>query len=202
MDLRCTDRYAQRVPRLPDPAKREQLLRDVVEYLQRRGIADLSLAPLAEAVGTSKRMLLYYFTDRSTLLAEALASTRPDVAEIFKDVQDTAGLRTAARDLWWAITRGDQRRSIRMLLQVLSLAPTQPEIYGTFSAEAVHIMVNPIAAALERLGFGSDQAAAKATLLVSGLRGLCQDMLVTGDEARIDAAAELVITAATSGAPN
>jgi hypothetical protein len=51
-------------------------------------------------------------------------------------------------------------------------------------------MTQPIAAAFERAGFAPDEAEARATLVVSGLRGLCQDLLVTDDGERVDAAAE------------
>ncbi|MEY8017389.1 hypothetical protein [Mycobacterium servetii] len=44
--------------RTPDPHKRQALLESVVEQLQERGVNDLSLAPLAEAIGMSKRKLL------------------------------------------------------------------------------------------------------------------------------------------------
>jgi formate dehydrogenase assembly factor FdhD len=93
---------------------------------------------------------------------------------------------------------GAQHRFIRMQLQVLSLATTQPEIYGSFAVTAVHAMIQPIAAAFERAGFTPDEAAARATLVVSGLRGLCQDLLVTDDRKRVDAAAERLINAAIS----
>jgi hypothetical protein len=53
--------------------------------------------------------------------------------------------------MWHAIARGGaQHRFIRMQLQVLSLATTQPEIYGSFAVTAVHVMIQPIAAAFER----------------------------------------------------
>jgi hypothetical protein len=44
-------------------------------------------------------------------------------------------------------------------------------------------------------------AASRATLVVSGLRGLCQDLLVTKDRDRVDAAARLLIEAAAHGGP-
>jgi AcrR family transcriptional regulator len=186
------------MPRTPDPNKRAELLRAITEYLQEHGVADLSLAPLAEEIGTSKRMLLYYFGDRGTLLAEALAANRLNVSELFEDVADREGLRTGANTMWHAIARGDQHRFIRMQLQVLSLATTQPEIYGSFAVTAVHVMTQPIAAAFERAGFAPDEAEARATLVVSGLRGLCQDLLVTDDRERVGAAAERLIDATTS----
>ncbi len=58
----CTDRYGQGVSTRTD--KRTALLQRVVEHLAAHGIADMSLAPMAEQLGTSKRMLLYYFGSR------------------------------------------------------------------------------------------------------------------------------------------
>ncbi|TRW88459.1 TetR family transcriptional regulator [Mycolicibacterium sp. 018/SC-01/001] len=185
------------MPRSADPQRRAELLRAVVRYLEERGVADMSLAPMAEALGTSKRMLLYYFGDRGELLAQAMAASRPDAGEIFDGVATADGFVAAAHTLWEAITRGRQRRSVSLLLQVLSLAITDPDTYQPYADDAVAVMLDPIAGALEGLGFGSD-ARVRATLVVSGLRGLCQDGLVTGDRARVDAAAERVIAAAVA----
>lgn len=166
-------------------------------HLEHHGLAGLSLSPLAEAVGTSKRMLLYYFGSRENLLAQALAASRPDAATIFGTVQDADGLHRAAGELWEAITVGKQRHLVRMLLQLLSLATTQPEPYAALAADAVDVMIDPIADAYGRLGHDRADARLRATLLVSGLRGLCQDRLVTGDTDRTDAAAHRLIDDAT-----
>ncbi|OIJ95503.1 hypothetical protein BIV25_20405 [Streptomyces sp. MUSC 14] len=173
--------------------KRTELLLQVVHYLQHHGLAQMSLSPLAESIGTTKRMLLYYFGSRENLLAQALAAARPDAHAMFDDVRDAAGLRAAAQGLWEAMTVGEQSRSIRMLLQLLSLAATDPEQYGSLAADSVEVMVGPVADAYARLGHAPQQARAGATLLVSGLRGLCQDRLVTHDAARTDAAAHRLI---------
>ncbi|WP_030255979.1 TetR family transcriptional regulator [Streptomyces violens] len=188
------------MPRATDSRKRTELLAKVVQHLEHHGLAGLSLSPLAEAVGTSKRMLLYYFGSRENLLAQALAASRPDAEAMFGGVDDAAGLHRAAHALWEAITVGRQRGLVRMLLQLLSLATTQSEPYGALAADAVEVMVGPIAAAYVRLGHAEEDARVRATLLVSGLRGLCQDRLVTGDTARIDAAAHRLIEDATSPA--
>jgi AcrR family transcriptional regulator len=196
IDYICTDRYSQGVSRTLDPAKRAELLQDVVGYLEEHGVGDMSLAPMAEALGTSKRMLLYYFGDRGELLAQALNASRPNVGEMFDDVTTEAEFVEAARTLWHAISRGGQRRKVRMLLQVLSLATTDPGTYQPYAAVAVTVMLDPVAAALTGLGYSLADARARASLVVSALRGLCQDGLVTAERARVDAAAEMVIRAA------
>ncbi|GGI99469.1 TetR family transcriptional regulator [Streptomyces brasiliensis] len=181
------------MPRPVNAEKRAELLEQVVNYLQQHGLAQMSLSPLAEAIGTTKRMLLYYFGSRENLLTQALAASRPDAHAMFDDVHDVAGLREAAQAFWKAITVGEQSRAIRVLLQLLSLAVTDPEQYGSIAADTVEVMVGPIATAYVRLGHPPEQARARATLIVSGLRGLCQDRLVTHDVARTDAAARRLI---------
>src|ERR1700712_3175645 len=86
IDDNCSDRYSHAVARTPDPRKREELLAAVVGYLEERGVNDLSLAPMAEALGTSKRMLLYYFGDRKSLLEQAMNASRPKAGNIFRDI--------------------------------------------------------------------------------------------------------------------
>lgn len=61
------------MPRSPDPAKRRELLDQVRQYVIRNGLVDLSLRPLARALGTSDRMLLYYFGTKERMIADALA---------------------------------------------------------------------------------------------------------------------------------
>lgn len=184
------------VARTPDPRRREELLSAVVSYLEAHGVNDLSLAPLAEAIGTSKRMLLYYFGDRGELLAQALEAARPKAGDIFGGVESPDQLVAASLKLWHAISRGGQRRSVRMLLQVLSLASTDTETYGAHARTAVDVMLAPITTAFNSAGFTPEDAASRATLVVSGLRGLCQDLLVTKDRDRVDAAARLLIEGA------
>ncbi|MGF6884805.1 AcrR family transcriptional regulator [Nocardia sp. GAS34] len=185
--------------RTPDPGKRVELLRAVVGHLAESGVNDLSLAPLAEAIGTSKRMLLYYFGDRGELISQVLEASRPDVGKIFDGVNTRDQLAESAMQLWHALTRGDQRHSVRMLLQVLSLAATDPGTYGEHARTAVEVILTPITAAFVTTDFTPGEAAARATLVVSGLRGLCQDLLVTNDGERLDTAARLLVDAAVHG---
>src|ERR1043165_2749791 len=48
--------------------RRDELLREAVEYVAGHGISDLSLRQLASALGTSHRMLIYHFGSKEGLL--------------------------------------------------------------------------------------------------------------------------------------
>ncbi|MFD2474647.1 TetR/AcrR family transcriptional regulator [Amycolatopsis silviterrae] len=182
----------------PGSGRRAELLEQAVAYLATHGLADLSLAPMGEALGTSKRMLLYYFGSRENLITEALAASRPDVAELFHAVHDADSLAAASHALWQAITRGRQQRPIHILFQVLALAPTQPERYLEVAREAITAMMEPLVPVYRKLGYDEREAAARASLLISGLRGLCLDRIVTGDEERIEVAAAALIATAVA----
>ena len=56
--------------------RRAKLLDEVADYILNNGLADLSLRPLATAIDTSPRMLLYFFGSKERLIAEALAHIR------------------------------------------------------------------------------------------------------------------------------
>src|SRR5258708_33785604 len=48
------------------------LVEDLIGYLIRHGVADLSLRPMAAAAGTSARLLIFHFGSKERLLIEAL----------------------------------------------------------------------------------------------------------------------------------
>lgn len=53
--------------------RRDAALERIVDYLLEHGLGNASLRTLAGAVGTSDRMLLYYFDDKDDLMLEAFA---------------------------------------------------------------------------------------------------------------------------------
>lgn len=52
--------------------RRAALVEQLADFVLQEGLASASLRPLAEAAGTSDRMLLYYFQDKSELIGAIL----------------------------------------------------------------------------------------------------------------------------------
>ncbi|MGH8869222.1 MAG: TetR family transcriptional regulator, partial [Actinomycetes bacterium] len=67
--------------RAPSP-RREELLERAYAYALEHGLADLSLRPLAAAVGSSPRVLLYLFCSKDGLLRALLARARADELDL------------------------------------------------------------------------------------------------------------------------
>jgi AcrR family transcriptional regulator len=61
--------------------KRSALVDQIVDALLSAGVADIPLRELAAAIGTSDRMLLYYFTDKAELVRISLDQMSAQFAE-------------------------------------------------------------------------------------------------------------------------
>ena len=77
----------------------EELRAAIIQYLVKHGIADLSLRPLAKAVGSSPRVLLYYFGSKEKIVAKALAEIR-DRQRTTYDQMQAPTFEQACRAIW------------------------------------------------------------------------------------------------------
>ena len=57
------------------PASRQQWTDAATDYVLEHGLIGLSLRPLAAALGTSDRMLIYRFGNKDSLVAEVLRTS-------------------------------------------------------------------------------------------------------------------------------
>ena len=57
----------------PDRDRRAGMLDRLADFVLANGLSAASLRPLADAAGTSDRMLIYYFKDKASLIAATLA---------------------------------------------------------------------------------------------------------------------------------
>lgn len=190
----CSDRYSQLVPRPLDQARRAELLSGVIAYIGDRGLTELSLRPLAEYLGTSSRMLIHYFGSKEQMLVAALETQRPDIPAMFADVPDLAALRRRLIESFSMNTTGDWVTSTRVLLQVLGVAAVPGSPFRAYAEDTVHVLVEALTEVLRRTAPELPDPESVATVLVSGIRGLIQDRLVTGDYTRVSKAARLLIT--------
>src|SRR5262249_22058144 len=116
--------------------RKAQLLDAFVRYLLRRGVSDISLRPAAAALGTSPRMLIYYFGSRKRLLFDAMEEIRVrERARFMQEIQSRPpGLSTReflmASWRWYASKR--RERYLRLLFELYGLAFVNPKRYRGF----------------------------------------------------------------------
>ena len=155
-----------------DPNRRKTTLARAAEYVLANGLAGLSLRPLARALGTSPRMLLYDFGSKERLIHEILAEIRR---------YETGVLEAEVRsldDVWRWISAPEREPFLRLFF----------EIYvDALGREEAEPLVRDWLEFL-RTRWKPPVDAATATLMIAVVRGLLLDRLATGDRKRTDAA--------------
>ena len=191
---RCTIRYI--VDRESNP--RQTLLDGIVDYVFDEGVSDLSLRPLAEALGTSPRMLLYHFGSKEQLLSDVLAAARNrQYAMLTAWSEEGATLPELVMRYWeWAADDGS-RPYMRLFFEVFGLAvqgrPGTGGVLAALSGQAVEFFK---AAAGHSADESSKEELVRLSLAV--LRGLLFDLLSTGERGPADAAMSRFLALLTS----
>jgi AcrR family transcriptional regulator len=178
----------------PSP-RRQELLEAAYAYALSNGLADMSLRPLAAAIGSSPRVLLFLFGSKEELVRALLSRAREDeLAHIasLRDQQDESGLATTGRDVWAWLAAPPHRALLVLWTEGYARSLLgQPGPWAAFAAETVSDWLDLLAA---RQPAGRRDTAAgrdERTLLLAVLRGALLDLLATGDTARVTRAVEL-----------
>ena len=175
-------------------SRRAELLDASYAYVLGHGINGLSLRPLAAAIGSSPRVLLYLFGSKENLLREVLARARGEqIAQLtsaFKVGGPGQGLDETAVHLWRWSSAPEQRAMVRLTYEAFMLSLShEPGPWAGFAAEAAQDWLNLLIDA--QVHVGRAKAEARATRVLAMIRGLLIDLLACGDHERIAAAARM-----------
>src|SRR5215469_16471022 len=90
----------------PARTPKERLLDAVIDHFTTDGLADQSLRRIAEAIGSSHRMLLYHFGSKDGLLLAVVREVEARTEARLADVAATSGMRTdvVIRQMWSHLT--------------------------------------------------------------------------------------------------
>lgn len=179
-----------------DTKRKESLRAGAADYLLKQGLPAFSLRPLAEALGTSARMLIHHFQTRENLLREALDEIRKREQAMYLDdrnAADSAG--DTLRWHWHRMTRPSMRRKLPQLFQLYVEALGNPR-------RSAWLFENPLKYWMKVITeTGGPDRAARATLTLATLRGLLLDLAAGGDRRRIESALELLAAQIDGAAP-
>ena len=166
--------------RHPQPEIKQRLLEACTDYALEHGLPD-RLGPLAQATGSSSRMLIYHFGTRDGLLREILGQARQRQLDVFTDLlrvrSDEPYLTTLGRA--WSAMTGPHGRPYLRLFGRLHDSAGEP-LWPGFRKAATTDWLAPL-----EDGMGSLEL---ATVVLAVIRGLLMDLDATGDAARTDRA--------------
>lgn len=163
-------------PPTPRPGRREALAEAATDYVLRHGLIGLSLRPLAAALGTSDRMLLYHFHGKDDLVATVLRVANDRSIAAVAALPTCVDVRAAVVALWGALSSGDLARCQQIYVQAAALGLLGEEPYVTVVREANQRWVAALAAHLVAAGCPTAHAARAVSLLDAGFMGLELDL--------------------------
>jgi AcrR family transcriptional regulator len=155
--------------------RRDELAAGATDYVLEHGLIGLSLRPLAAALGTSDRMLLYHFSDKDDLVATVLrVATDRSVAGI-RQLQRSAGVAEAVVDLWQLVSTREQARCQRLYVEAAALGVLGTEPFATVVAEANDAWMDALADHLVGSGLARANAPRAARLVEAAFMGFQLD---------------------------
>jgi AcrR family transcriptional regulator len=179
----------------PESSRRSDLLDATIEYMLEKGVADLSLRPLALAVGSKARLLVYHFGSKETLVTEAMIVVRNRVqqafTELLSDGKEHAPV-DVIRAFWKWATSPIHERYLKLFFEVQGLALQKPSRYGRYLEGATSTWVEMLAAVFpEKLP--QLRREALASLAVSATFGLLLEFLSENEKKRVSRAFGLFV---------
>ncbi|MGC1288903.1 MAG: TetR/AcrR family transcriptional regulator, partial [Streptosporangiaceae bacterium] len=121
-------------------ARQDELLELAYQYVLAHGLADMSLRPLAKAIGSSPRVLLFLYGSKDALIRALLDRARADelaAIDAFKEVEG-AGLADSARQVWDWLSAPDHRLLLGLWVEAYARSLTDPAgPWASFAAQTV-----------------------------------------------------------------
>ena len=181
--------------RVADEQRPSELLDAVVAYIAKKGVAELSLRPLAKAVRSSPRVLLYYFGSKEEMVSRAIERLRERQRAGFGKMREAKfdQASDACRAIWRQMSAPESETAFKLSFEVYALALRHPRQFAGYLRSSVEDWLDFLAEPLLRKGRPEKEARAFATIVIAGFRGFMLDYCASHDRERVDRAVELWI---------
>jgi AcrR family transcriptional regulator len=171
--------------------RRAELTEAALEYVLGNGLIGLSLRPLAAALGTSDRMLVYHFRGKDALVADVVQLASERLATSLEE--PATPLRTAGelvRHAWRVLGSPRAAEAMRLYLELCVLSLREPGRWSAAQQRIREPWSDLLGSALTELGIGAAAVPALTDLVLDTMDGLLLDRMTAPDPARADAALE------------
>lgn len=162
--------------------RHDVLLDAAIGYVADHGLANLSLRPLAAALGTSGRLLMFHFGNKENLLIELLTEVQSRFqGSLATFPQNRRNPRSTLFQRYWKhLTAPENLKLLRILYEAQFIGIRQPDQLAGYSAKASRDWATVIRSRLPNA-----LRTPELVLLCSALfDGLLIDVLTSGEKAR------------------
>ena len=175
-------------------ARRDELLELAYRYVLEHGLVELSLRPLAAAIGSSPRVLLFLFGSKEGLVRALLARARTDELALLARLRaggDRDGLAAVTSEVWRWLSSAEHRELLKLWVEAYGRSLVDRDgPWSDFAHQTVEDWLGVLAKAQPPRERTTRAGEARRTLALAVLRGALLDLLATGDVRRTTAAVE------------
>lgn len=182
-------------------ARKTELLEAAYEYVLRHGLGEMSLRPLAAAIGSSPRVLLYLFGSKEGLIRMLLARARSEELEFLDRVRraeagGSGELVRLAEQTWAWLAADEHRALLKLWAEAYARSLVQPDgPWAGFARATVDDWLDVFANVGDAASDVDLAARSRATVVLAVLRGALLDLLATDDVERVTTAVRSQLTA-------
>ena len=121
--------------------RRDVVLTGVVDHLLERGLGSASLRSLAAAVGTSDRMLLYYFSTKDALMLVAFAALVQRQSTLLDQIlpHGRQPFAVLLAQMWQILKAPDYEPYMRIWYDALGRAAQGEDLYRTLTSRVLDL---------------------------------------------------------------
>ena len=156
--------------------RREELLDLVADHVLEHGLVGLTLRPLAAALGTRDRMLIYHFGSRDGLVSAVVARAGERSVAAIDALPRARGVRAAVNRLWAAYGVEPLASCMHLYVQAAATGLFGDEPYLSQARASNERWTDALRAYLVRSGAPPRRAGRLVTLVDSALYGFHLDL--------------------------
>lgn len=156
--------------------RRDELLEQVTDHVLEHGLIGLTLRPLAAAIGTSDRMLIYHFESRDALVSEIVAHASSRATEVVEALPGAPTVRSAINRLWQAYRVAPLSPCLTLYCQAAASGLIGEEPYRSDARASNQQWAAALSDYLVRSGAPVRRVARIVTLVDSSLSGFHLDL--------------------------
>lgn len=156
--------------------RREELLDQVTDHVLEHGLVGLTLRPLAAAIGTSDRMLIYHFGTRDDLVSAVVVLACERSIAAIEALPPARSVRAAVNRLWVAYGEEPLNSCLRVYVQAAATGLFGSEPYLSQARASNARWTAALRDHLVRSGAPPRRVGRIATLVDSALYGFHLDL--------------------------
>ncbi|WGL53448.1 TetR family transcriptional regulator [Nocardioides sp. BP30] len=181
-------------------SRRAELLDQVTDHVLDHGLIGLTLRPVAAAIGTSDRMLLYHFRSRDELVAAVVARASDRGVSSVDALPGVDGVRAGVNRLWQSFLSEPMHGFLDVYCQAAATGLIGREPYLSVVRDANDRWADALERYLVRCGAPPDRVARVVTLVDSSLFGFHLDLATDKPDELIRGVDDLAVAAAALAA--